>query len=171
MMRRALSWTAGCLFAASVALSAIHPWGNPHTGVQSGAPVLQGAEIPEEVRSTLAAKCGDCHSENTRYPPYSHLAPFSWMIDHDVHLGRENVNLSKWQLYRPDEQINALTRIASEVHTGQMPPAVYAFVHPGSQLSLDEQISIYDWAKAERKRLRSQQAQLTKSSPVASKKE
>jgi hypothetical protein len=144
----------GCLFAASIALSTIHPLGNPRTGAQPGAPVLEGTEVPEQVRTALETKCGDCHSQNTRYPLYSHLAPVTWMIDHDVREGRASLDMSRWQLYNIQERINALTRMASEVHTGQMPPRTYVLLHPHARLSPEEQTLIYDWAKSERKRLR-----------------
>jgi Haem-binding domain len=143
-----------CLFGASIALSAVHPLGNPHSDTQPGAPVLQGIDVPERVRSTLEAKCGDCHSQNTRYPLYSHLAPISWMIDRDVHEGRASLDMSRWQFYNIDDRINALTRMASEVHTGQMPPRTYVLLHPHARLSPEEQKLIYDWAKSERKHLR-----------------
>jgi hypothetical protein len=154
MQRAKLELTLGCLFAASIALSTIHPMGNPRTGVQPGAPVLEGTEVPERVRMDLEAKCGDCHSQNTRYPLYSHLAPLSWLIDRDVHEGRESLDMSRWQYYNIEDRINALTRMASEVHTGQMPPRTYVLLHPHARLSPEEQKLIYDWAKSERKQLR-----------------
>ena len=154
MQRAELELTLGCLFAASIALSTFHPLGNPRTGAQPGAPVLEGTEIPERVRSDLEAKCGDCHSQNTRYPLYSHLAPLSWLIDREVHQGRESLDMSRWQFYNIEDRINALTRMASEVHTGQMPPRAYVLLHPHARLSPEEQELIYDWARSERKHLR-----------------
>lgn len=151
--RAKVAVTFGCLFGASIALSAVHPLGNPRAGSQRGA-LLEGADVPERVRSTLEAKCGDCHSQNTRYPLYSHLAPISWMIDRDVHEGRSSLDMSRWQFYKTEDRINALTKIASEVHTGQMPPKAYVLIHPRAQLSPEEQQLIYDWAKSERKHLR-----------------
>jgi len=154
MKRAELELSLGCLFAASIALSTIHPLGNPRTGAQPGATVLEGTEVPERVRTALEAKCGDCHSQNTRYPLYSHLAPLTWMIDRDVRDGRASLDMSRWQFYNIDDRINALTRMASEVHTGQMPPRPYVLLHPHARLSPEEQKLIYDWAKSERKHLR-----------------
>jgi hypothetical protein len=154
MERAKLELTLGCLFAASIALSTIHPLGNPRTGAQPGAPVLEGVDMPERVRTALESKCGDCHSQNTRYPLYSHLAPLSWMIDRDVHEGRESLDMSRWQLYNIQDRINELTRMASEVRSGQMPPRTYVMLHPKARLSPEEQKLLYDWAKSERKHLR-----------------
>ena len=155
MTRRAkVELALGCLFAASIALSTTHPLGNPRKGAQPGAPALEGAEVPERVRTALEAKCGDCHSQNTRYPIYSHLAPITWMIDRDVREGRASLDMSRWQLYKIEDRISALTKMASEVHAGQMPPRGYVLLHPQARLSSEEQKLIYDWAKTERKRLR-----------------
>ena len=154
MDRAKLELTLGCLVGASIALSTIHPLGNPHTGVQPGAPVLEGTEATEQVRAALEAKCGDCHSQNTRYPLYSHVAPLTWMIDRDVSEGRASLDMSQWQFYNIEYRINALTRMASEVHSAQMPPRTYVLLHPHARLSPEEQKLIYDWAKSERKHLR-----------------
>lgn len=154
MGRAELELTLGCLFAASIALSTIHPLGNPRTDAQPGAPVLDGTEVPERVRTALEAKCGDCHSQNTHYPLYSHLAPLTWMIDRDVSEGRASLDMSRWQFYNINDRINVLTRVASEVHAGQMPPRTYVLLHPHARLSPEEQKLIYDWAKSERKNLR-----------------
>ena len=154
MGRAELELTLGCLFAASIALSTIHPLGNPRTGAQPGTPVLDGTEVPERVRTALEAKCGDCHSQNTRYPLYSHVAPVTWMIDREVSEGRASLDLSQWQFYNIEYRINALTRMASEVHAAQMPPRTYVLLHPHARLSPEEQKLIYDWAKSERQHLR-----------------
>ena len=146
----------GCLFAAAVALSTIHPWGNPRAAARSDAPLLEGSSVPDNVRGLLTAKCGDCHSERTHYPLYAHIAPVSWMMEHDIHEGRSHMNLSQWQVTNNESRISVLTRMASVVRTGQMPPGSYVMLHPGARLSPEEQQQIYEWAKAERKRLRQQ---------------
>jgi hypothetical protein len=76
------------------------------------------------------------------------------MIDRDVRKGRESLDMSRWQFYNIEDRINVLTRMASEVHTGQMPPRTYVLLHPHARLSPEEQKLTYDWAKSERKHLR-----------------
>jgi cytochrome c len=144
----------GCLFAAGIALSTVHPFGNPHSGIEPDAPLLYGSDAPESVRTVLEAKCGDCHSEKTRYPVYSHLAPVSWMIERDVREARSSLDMSRWQFYNIENRINALSRVASVVRSEQMPPRTYVLLHPHARLSPEEQQLIYDWAKSERKHLR-----------------
>jgi hypothetical protein len=76
------------------------------------------------------------------------------MIEHDVREGRQSLNMSQWQSYSNEFRISVLTRVASEVHTGQMPPHMYVMLHPGARLSQEDQQLLYDWAKSERKRIR-----------------
>ena len=144
----------GCTFALGVALSTVHPWGNPRVGIDPGAPLLATSQVPDNVRTILETKCGDCHSEKTRYPIYSHFAPVSWMIDRDVRHGRSHMNMSQWQSMNNEGRTSVLTRMASVVHNEQMPPRTYVMLHPGARLSPQEQELIYEWAKAERKRIR-----------------
>jgi hypothetical protein len=144
----------GCTFALGIALSTVHPWGNPRTGIDPNAPLMETSQVPGNVRMILETKCGDCHSEKTRYPIYAHFAPVSWMIDRDVHQGRIDLNMSQWQSMNDESRISVLTRMASIVHSEQMPPRSYVLLHPGARLSPDEQQLIYEWAKAERKRIR-----------------
>jgi len=157
---------AGCLFVASVVLSTIHPWGNPRHGARPDAPLLEGSTAPENVRTILAAKCGDCHSERTRYPLYAHLAPASWMMDRDIHNGRSHFNMSQWQSMDDESRMSVLARMASVVHAAQMPPPHYVMLHPGARLSPVEQDQIYAWAKAERKRIRQERNPRTDQSAV-----
>jgi cytochrome c len=154
MKRAEIELAFGCLLSASIALSAFHPGGNPRSGAKPGALLLEGSNLPARVRSTLESKCGDCHSDKTHYPIYSHIAPVSWMIERDIREGRNSLNLSQWQSYGEEERINALTRIASEVYTMQMPPRNYAMLHPTARLTPEDRTLIYESAKAERKRIR-----------------
>lgn len=144
----------GCLLVLSLVLSFAHPWGNPRAGARTGAPLLEGSSAPGDVRRVLMAKCGDCHSLNTRYPVYSYLAPVSWLIEHDVEEARAHMNMSEWKRLSDADRMSVLSRMASEVNAGEMPPKRYQMIHREARLSSEEQKLIYDWARAERKRIR-----------------
>jgi cytochrome c len=156
MNRARIELACGCLLAASIALATVHPWGNPRSGFEPGAPTLQGSNAPEDVRRVLEKKCGDCHSTTIRYPAYSRLAPVSWMVEREVHEGRGAFDMSRWQDYTADQQISLLIRIGSESRSGEMPLKPYLRLHPGNRLTTREQELIYDWTRAERKRMRRQ---------------
>jgi hypothetical protein len=76
------------------------------------------------------------------------------LIERDVREGRKSLNLSEWQSFSDEDRINALTRIASEVHGMQMPPRNYALLHPSARLTPEDETIIYQWVQAERKRIR-----------------
>ncbi len=146
-MKAATSLTVALLSVAS--LSLIHPWGNLRAS--AGADFL--AASPQQVRATLAQKCGDCHSDRTQWPAYSRLAPVSWLVEHDVHEGREHLNFSSWEQYTLEARIDLLSKISSELRQRKMPLSKYLLLHPEARLSDAESKLIIDWAKAERRRL------------------
>jgi cytochrome c len=138
---------------AAAALSLVHPWGNLRSGSATSAAILAGANAPEEIRRVLAQKCDDCHSNNTRWPLYSKIAPASWLVEHDVHHGREHMNLSLWEQYSIDSRVDLLSKIGTEIRQAKMPLRQYLLLHPEARLSDSERKLIQDWAKGERKRL------------------
>ncbi len=154
-----IAFALGGTFATCIVLSSIHPWGNPRAQAQQGAALLDGSTAPEEIRQVLAAKCADCHSANTHYPPYSRLAPVSWLVERDIQQGREHLNMSEWQRYSMETRIDLLAKIASEVRSEQMPVRQYLVLHPQARLTPEEEQTIYDWAKAEHKQLKRQVAE------------
>lgn len=156
MNARKIELACGVLFATSIALATVHPWGNPRSDIQPNAQILQGSNVPDNVRSVLEEKCGNCHSENTHYPLYSRLAPVSWMVERDVHDGRNALDLSRWQYYTADSRADLLARIGSESRSGEMPLKQYLFLHPQDRLTSQEEEIIYSWTKAERKRIKQQ---------------
>jgi cytochrome c len=141
------------LAVASVGLSYVHPAGNVRY-VAQGEPMLAGSGAPQNVRSILEAKCADCHSNRTHWPIYSRIAPISWQLEHDVRDGRAALNFSSWAAMRSEDRLTALTRIAAEIRSGEMPPAGYVMVHRSKRLSAEEEQEISAWARAERKRIK-----------------
>lgn len=158
MKLRITAFAIGLSSVMGVFLSFIHPWGNVFAATTSPGPILGGATVPAEVRQVLESKCGDCHSEKTRRPVYSHLAPVSWLVERDIHEGREHLNLSRWQQYTLESQTDLLTKIGLEARSGRMPVKQYLLIHPQARLSDQEQQLLYLWSKAERKRIQNQVA-------------
>lgn len=156
MKPAAIVLVLGCVSAGSIVLSTIHPWGNPRDSAGINAPLMENGQVPSDVQSILETKCGSCHSERTRYPIYSRLAPASWMLDRDIQMARGHFNMSRWRDYSAGDRISMLTKIASEVHNDQMPPRRYLLIHPQAHLSPAEQQLVYDWARSERKRIRAE---------------
>jgi len=78
--------------------------------------------------------CSDCHSNTTRWPWYTQIAPASWVMAYAVAEGRKAVNFSEWAAYSPERQRGLLAASCRDVTKGTM-PGVYAVLHPEMQLS------------------------------------
>ena len=144
-------------FAATlfIALSLVHPAGNPRTLANPEGAALAGAQIATDVKRVIERKCFACHSEQTHWPAYSRIFPASWLIERDVMGARSRLNFSRWSEYSVEQQMELLSELGVRARTGSMPPQRYLLLHPGSKLTSAERVTLYAWSRAERKRLRS----------------
>jgi hypothetical protein len=139
------------VIAAIVALTSYFT--RPQPSANSHSPLLVGAQIDSGARQLIERSCRDCHSEATRYPWYSYVAPVSWLIDYDVQQGREHLNLSRWEEYSLIRRERALSEIANQVRDGAMPLWQYTWIHRNTRLSNADADVIFRWTQAERLRL------------------
>lgn len=102
---------------------------------------------PADVQAVLRRSCYDCHSNETAWPWYSHVAPASLLMAHDVQEGRGEVNFSTWEKYDERRKTRKLKEIADEVEKGDMPLWYYLPLHPEAKLSAAERELIIKWAK------------------------
>jgi len=128
---------------------------------RTGAPLLPGADVPTPVADVFGHACVNCHSENTEWPWYSHVAPVSWLIENDVKHARERLNLSRWDALQEADQRVLLTAIATVIENREMPPHKYVALHPEAKLSAGDSTRVIEWTHAERRRLRASQPNLT----------
>jgi hypothetical protein len=105
------------------------------------------------VLAVFQRACQDCHSEKTRFPWYSYIAPVSMLVRHDVVRGREWLNLSRWSEYPMVRKQRLLSEIANQVEDRDMPLRQYTLIHPGARLSDAEVEAIFRWTQEERARL------------------
>ncbi|MGH9874371.1 MAG: heme-binding domain-containing protein [Pyrinomonadaceae bacterium] len=110
-------------------------------------------QVTPQVAAIFARSCNDCHSNKTRWPWYSNVAPVSWFVIDHVIEGRENMNLSEWGRYSQRDNDSLLRQICREVRAGGMPLSSYTPLHPGSRLSPEDVKTLCDWTDAERARL------------------
>jgi hypothetical protein len=108
--------------------------------------------VPPQVESILQRACYDCHSNSTRWPWYSKVAPVSWLVVDDVDSGRREVNFSEW-LRRDTKNPTEYTRerfqaICKQVETRNMPLTPYLLVHRAARLSQGDIETICEWTKA-----------------------
>lgn len=82
-------------------------------------------------RQLAKTACFDCHSNETVWPWYSHVAPVSWLVQRDVEKGRKDLNFSRWA----DGENEELEEAAEEVREGEMPMPIYLLTHGDARLS------------------------------------
>jgi hypothetical protein len=109
--------------------------------------------VTPQVSAIFARSCNDCHSNKTRWPWYSNVAPVSWLVIDDVNQGRAAMNLSEWGRNDKDWQSKKLRQMCEEVQDGAMPLNSYTPMHPGSKLSPEDGKTLCDWTNAERARI------------------
>lgn len=100
------------------------------------------------VKPVLQRSCFDCHSNETRWPWYSSVAPFSWLVGRDVKEGREHLNFSEWDTYGRGMLSHKLRSIGEEVRSGAMPPWYYLIVHRDCRLNETERQQVLSWVDA-----------------------
>lgn len=116
----------GALLVLLLAIQLI-PYGRDHTNPPVRA---EPAWDSPQTRELFMRACADCHSNQTVWPWYSHIAPASWLIARDVSEGRAAFNVSEWG--RPDNEGDEAAKLVQE---GEMPPWFYLPLHPAAQLS------------------------------------
>jgi hypothetical protein len=106
------------------------PYGRDHTNPR----VLSEPTWDRPSTRALAARaCFACHSNETTWPWYSHVAPTSWFVQRHVDEGRQVLNFSEWT--RTYEEAG---EAAEAVLEREMPPASYTLLHPEARLSAEE---------------------------------
>ena len=98
----------------------------------------------EEVMTMLKTSCFDCHSNETVWPWYSQIAPFSWVISTHVTEGRKALNFSTWENYTP-EQKEEKTKALYRTAYASMPLPSYLYMHEDANLTKEQRSMIRDW--------------------------
>ncbi len=107
------------------------PYGRNH---ENPAVQKEVAWDSQQTKEIFYRACGDCHSNTTKWPWYSKIAPASWLITRDVMEGRSNLNVSMWDV----QKINKGGYAADMVARDKMPPPQYLLAHPEARLSKQE---------------------------------
>jgi hypothetical protein len=143
-VRRRTTILAGIIAAAFAAIQLVH--------VDRTNPAVRGDLVaPQQVKSLIRRACFDCHSNETRWLWYSHVAPFSWVIARDVSAGRRRLNFSDWADYAsdPETKKHKLQEIVQSIAGGDMAPWYYRVLHSEARLRPDERELIIRWASQE----------------------
>ncbi|MFG0256658.1 MAG: heme-binding domain-containing protein [Phycisphaerales bacterium JB043] len=116
---------------------------------RSNPEVTMEVDAPEEVLAVLRESCFDCHSNETRWPWYSYVAPVSWFVAGHVDHGRQNLNFSEWDEYKSFQRRHWIREAYEQAQEGTMPLESYLRMHPEARLTAEDLEILREWAGAE----------------------
>lgn len=153
-------WSKRILVVAAVAAVGAQfiPVERKNPTVDSGKTLYALHPVPAEVQATLERSCRDCHSDETTWPWYSHVAPVSWVVANDVHEGRKHFNLSEWGAYPDEKKLRKLGEICEQVKNKDMPDEKYTWIHWSARLDDNQRAMLCDWVETTRKPLQTEVA-------------
>jgi predicted Fe-S protein YdhL (DUF1289 family) len=93
---------------------------------------------PAEIAELLKTSCYDCHSNESKYPWYTNVAPFSLFVEHHIDEAREYFNFSDWSSLTDKKKDHILEECAEEVEEGEMPLSSYLIMHSEAELSHEQ---------------------------------
>jgi len=121
---------------------------------RSNPPVKSDIPAPLKVKQILVNSCYDCHSNQTRWPWYSYIAPISFYIARDVEEGRDELNFSEWDKYDLRKKFKKLDEVVEEIEEGKMPPKQYIWLHPDAKITPEDLDAIRSWVESYRLEMR-----------------
>ena len=104
-------------------------------------------DAPQEVTQLIQSTCYDCHSNQTKYPWYSHIAPISWWLEGHINNGKSKVNFSIWDSYTPAQQASLKNESAELIEKKWMPILTYKITHADARLTEAQRHMLIDWLK------------------------
>ncbi|CAN5916081.1 heme-binding domain-containing protein [soil metagenome] len=126
---KGLLWTLAVLIGL-FGLIQLVPYGRTHSNPRI---VEEPTWDSPRTRELAVRACFDCHSNETRWPRYSNIAPLSWVVQSDVEAAREVINFSEW-----NKRFDLAHYSGLSVRTGSMPPTKYRMAHPEADLTAQE---------------------------------
>jgi hypothetical protein len=143
-VKRILRWVllvGVCLFAIA---QVVRP-AKTNPPVDASMTLESHVAVDPQVAGILDRACADCHSNKTRWPWYSDVAPVSWFVIDHVNDGRGHLNYSEWGKYDASEQRGLLRQTCLMVKKGAMPISSYTPMHPSSKLTADDVTLLCQW--------------------------
>ncbi|WP_051284420.1 heme-binding domain-containing protein [Desulforegula conservatrix] len=117
---------------------------------KTNPPVTGDIDAPPAVSSILKRACYDCHSNETKWPWYSKIAPVSLLIANDVNEGREYLNFSIWKDLSEEGHQSIKMAILEKISKGEMPLPQYKLAHPEAKLTDYDKKIIKQWIEPEK---------------------
>ena len=106
------------------------PYGRNHTNPAARQIVAWDSPRTQELARRA---CFNCHSNETRWPWYSSIAPISWRIQTHVIGGRKKLDFTAFEPGN-EKMAKAAGEAAESVTRGDMPPQDYMLMHAEARL-------------------------------------
>ena len=151
-MTKFLRWTGISFMILFMVLQFVRP-AKTNPVIDQTRALHNQAEMNAEVAAVLQRACYDCHSNDTRWPWYSNVAPVSWFVIDHVNHGRRHLNFSKWASYDNQKKATNLQLIGETVRLSSMPLSSYTLIHAEAKLTDEDRKLIGEWVKAEKAKL------------------
>ena len=135
----------GAVFVAIIIIIQLIPSGRPDTIKDNKNDLLLNNLVSDSVSQIFRNACYNCHSNETKYPWYSYVAPVSWLISSDVRKGRKHLNFSEWESYSKIDKAKHLDDISDEISDNEMPLTIYKIMHRDARLSSEERDVLVRW--------------------------
>jgi hypothetical protein len=143
-MRQVLQWFTALLAVAAVAMQFVRP-DRTNPPVDPRRTLEATIAITPAAAAVLDRACRDCHSNETRWPWYAHVAPVSWFVIDHVNHGRSHFNYSDWARYPRDDARRLLENSCAQARRETMPLPSYTFVHRAARLSDADVAALCGW--------------------------
>jgi len=112
-----------------------------------GMDFLKIKKTPDPIARIIRASCYDCHSNETKYPWYSNIAPPSWFLKNHINEGRKHLNFSTFAVYEPKRQLHKLEECIEMVEKKEMPLESYYLGHQDAKLTDDQRAQLIKYFK------------------------
>jgi len=137
-MKRALAWIGTGLLAVFVVIQFIPE-------ARTNPPVTREVKWDAPATRELAKRaCFACHTNETAWPWYSHVAPMSFLVVGHVNDGRRRMDFSEWD--KP--QRATFKDVDENISDGEMPIWNYVLVHRQAKLTPAEKTQLLDGLRA-----------------------
>ncbi len=103
--------------------------------------------VNPQVAQILATSCFDCHSNNTKYPWYSAIQPFRFIMDKHVVDGKDELNFSEFKSYTKKRKLHKLDEVVEMLDNDEMPLKSYTIIHGNAKLSIEQKEQLKQWVK------------------------
>ncbi len=103
---------------------------------------------PKDISKLIQTSCYDCHSNNTTYPWYAHIAPVSWMMSHHIEEAKEELNFSEWASFTDKRKKHKLEELIEVIEEGDMPLNNYLWMHSEAKLSTSDKETLIRWFRS-----------------------